>query len=73
MLLFAARGRVVDADLGRVGVEHPPDDGTVEDLSDGLGGFEAVAAGEVHPPLGDFLRGQFADAAIAEHGDRFAE
>jgi hypothetical protein len=64
---------VVDAHLRRVDVDHSPDNGAVERLSQCLGGLEAVARRERHSPFCDFLRGQFADPPVAEHRGRFAE
>jgi hypothetical protein len=73
MLLLAAPRRVVDADLGRVDVDHSPGHSAVEHLPQRLRCLEAVAGRERHPPLGDLLRGQLPDAAIAEDGDCLAE
>jgi hypothetical protein len=42
MLLLPPPSGVVDADLRRVDVEHPPGDRTVEDLPKRLCRFEAV-------------------------------
>jgi len=73
VLLFPARCWVVDADLGRVEVEHSPDNGAVEHLSDGLCRLESVTARKVHPPFGDLLRGQLADTSLTEDRGRLAE
>ena len=72
-LLFPPPHRVVDTDLGRVDVEHPPRHCSVEDLPQRLGCLEAVTGRERHPPLGDLLRGQLTDPAVTEHGGRLAE
>ncbi|TML07442.1 MAG: hypothetical protein E6G38_08905 [Actinobacteria bacterium] len=73
VLLIPARCWVVDADLGRVEVEHSPDNGAVEHLSDGLCRLESVTARKVHPPFGDLLRGQLADTSLTEDRGRLAE
>src|SRR5436853_443685 len=67
MLLLAPAYRVVDADLGRVDVDHSPRHGPVEHLAERLRCFEAIARREVHPPGGYLLRCQLADAPVAEH------
>jgi hypothetical protein len=73
MLLLASSGRVVDANLRWVDVEHSPRDGSVEHLPERLRRFEAVAVRQRHPPLGDLLRGQLGNAAAAEDGGCLAE
>src|SRR5438552_4298437 len=73
MLLLAPAYRVVDADLGRVDVDHSTRHGPVEHLAERLGCFEAIARREVHPPGGYLLRCQLADAPVAEHRRRLAE
>src|SRR6266540_3444328 len=73
MLLFAPPHRIVDTDLGRVEIDHPPRDGAMEHLPQRLGCFKAVTGRERHPPLRDLLRRQLPDAAITEHRGRLAE
>jgi hypothetical protein len=73
MLLFAAAHWIVDADLGRIDVEHPPRHRPVEHLAERLRRFEALARREAHPPLGDLLRVQLADLPVTEDRCRFAE
>src|SRR6266498_3743237 len=73
MLLFAPPHRIVDTDLGRVEIDHPPRDGAMEHLPQRLGCFKAVTGRERHPPLRDLLRRQLTDAAITEHRGRLAE
>ncbi len=73
MLLLAPADRVVDTDLRRVHVEHPPRHRPMKDLAERLSRFEPVAGRDVHPPGGDLLRGQLADLPIAEHGRRLAQ
>lgn len=70
---IAAPSRVVDADLGRVDVDHSPGHSAVEHLPQRLSRLESVAGRERHPPLGDRLRGQLSYAAIAEDGDCLGE
>ena len=43
MLLLTPPHRVVDADLRRIDIDHPPRHGPVKDLPERLGCFEAVA------------------------------
>jgi hypothetical protein len=64
--LAARRLRVVYAGLGRIGVEEAPLDGSSESLPKGLGGFEAVAGGERHPPGGDLARVELGERRRAE-------
>jgi hypothetical protein len=73
MLLLPASRRVVDADLRGIDVDHSPRDGSLQHLPERLGCFEAIAGRERHPPLGDLLRGQLADAALPEDGGCLAE
>jgi hypothetical protein len=54
--LAARRMWVVDAGLGRVGVDQAPLACSSERLPEGLGGFDAVSGGECHPPGGDRAR-----------------
>jgi hypothetical protein len=73
MLFLAPANRVVDTDLGRVDVDHPPRQRPAEDLTQRLRRLEAVSQREFHPPLGDLLRCQLADLPIAEGGGCLAE
>jgi len=73
MLLLPPPYGVVDADLGRVDVDHPPCDRAVEHLPERLGCLEAIAGRQPHPPRGDLLRGQLADLAVAEDRGCLAE
>jgi hypothetical protein len=66
--LAARRLWVVDAGLGRVGVDEAPLDGSGEGLSEGLGGFEAVSGRERHPPGGDLARVEFGEQRRSEGG-----
>jgi len=43
MLLLAPADRVVDTDLRGIDIDHPPRHGTVKDLPERLGCFEAIA------------------------------
>jgi hypothetical protein len=72
-LFLTPRRRVVDTDLGRVDVDHVPDDGAVKDLTERLRRLESVARRERHPPGRDLLRSQFTDATFTEHGRSLSE
>jgi hypothetical protein len=73
MLLLPPPYRVVDADLRRIDVDHPPRHRAVKHLPQRLCRFEAVAGREPHPPRSDLLGGQLANPSIAEHGRCLAE
>jgi hypothetical protein len=71
---LAAYGhRIDDAELGRVGVDQLPQHGPGEHLAQRLGGLEAVALGDRHPPRGDLARVEVCQPAALERGDGLAE
>jgi hypothetical protein len=72
-LLGAPTLRVVDSLLGRVGVDHSPDDCACQHLPQRLGCLETVPGGDRHPPGRELLRAKLGKAAAAEpfqSGDR---
>ena len=73
MLLLPPSHWVVDADLGRIEVDHSPRHRPVENLPERLRCLESVAGREIHPPGGDLLRGQLTNLPITEHRGRLAE
>jgi hypothetical protein len=72
-VLLAPAHRVVNADLGRIDVDHPPRHRPLEHLPKCLRCFEPIAGRQPHPPLGDLLRGQLSDLPLAEHCGCLAE
>lgn len=65
--------RVVDAGLGRIGVDDLPGDGAVQHLSERLGGLEPMPLRQRRPPRADLLRPEVDNAALAERGRRLRQ
>jgi hypothetical protein len=72
-LLYPGPLPVLHTLLGRVAVEHPPADSTLQGLAQRLGGLEPVPVGDRHPPRGDFGGREFADRRLAERRCGFAQ
>jgi hypothetical protein len=68
-LLPAPRRWVVDAELGRVDVDHSPDDRPRKDLAERLRRIEAVARRERDPLGRELLRPEFCDRPFSEDAD----
>ena len=71
-LLPAPRRGIVDAELRRVDVDHPPDNRPREHLPQRLRRVEAVAQ-RGDPPGGDLLRPDVPDRPLAEDRDGLCE
>jgi hypothetical protein len=65
--------RVVDAGLGRIGVDDLPGDGAVQHLSERLGGLEAMSLGQRGTPGADLIRPEVHNAALAERARRLRQ
>jgi len=64
---------VLNAQLGGIDVEHPPEDGAPQHLPQRLRCFEAVSRTDRHPPGGDLMWLQLVEPPLAEGGDRMGE
>src|SRR5436309_6196945 len=72
-LLRVAPLRIVDSLLGRIDVNHPPDDGSPEHLPQRLRRLEPVSWRNRHPPGSDRLRAKLRQPARAESPHCFRE
>ncbi len=60
---------ILDAVLGRIDVDHPPQDRPCKHLPKRLGGLKTVPRRDRHPPRRDLLRPQLAEPKVAERPD----